>query len=138
VAIKIYPVYPAVRPTVLRFVTSLAPHSKHLNETDILDASILLRHVNVDDSGVYRCIIRPWTTNPIDLIEQSLPDDESTIQALNYKITLTGPRLCQSSPGGLPCFTAMRTSSPTVLDAYQTAFLQCVIKNQNRNFDFFF
>jgi len=25
----------------------------------------------------------------------------------------------------------MRTSSPTVIDAYQTAFLQCVIKNQN-------
>jgi hypothetical protein len=31
----------------------------------------------------------------------------------------------------------MRTSSPTVIDAYQTAFLQCVVKNQNRMTFFF-
>jgi hypothetical protein len=27
----------------------------------------------------------------------------------------------------------MRTSSPTVIDAYQTAFLPCVVKSHNRN-----
>jgi len=27
----------------------------------------------------------------------------------------------------------MRTSSPTVIDAYQTAFLPCVVKSYNRN-----
>ena len=59
-----------------------------------------------------------------------------------YSFTIElGPRLCQSSPGLLPCFTAMRTSSPTVIDAYQTAFLQCVVKSPSRSlnsFDEFF
>jgi len=131
VSIKIYPVYPAVRPTVLRFVTSLTPYSKHANETDILDASILLRHVNVDDSGTYRCVIRPWQMDPIEQVENPLLTDDTTVATLGYEVQLTGPRLCQSSPGGLPCFTAMRTSSPTIIDAYLTAFLQCVVKTPN-------
>jgi len=132
VNIKIYPVYPPVRPTVLRFVTSLNPHSKDSNETDILDASILLRHVNVDDSGIYRCVIRSWAMDPLEQAENTLSNDDSNAPSLNYRIQLTGPRLCQLSTGALPCFTAMRTSSPTVIDAYQTAFLQCVVKNHNR------
>lgn len=49
-----------------------------------------------------------------------------------FYFDLIGPRLCQTNPTTLPCFTAMRTSSPTVVDAYQTAFLQCVVKNHNR------
>jgi len=31
----------------------------------------------------------------------------------------------------------MRTSSPTIIDAYQTAFLQCVVKSHNRPIDVF-
>ena len=42
------------------------------------------------------------------------------------------PRLCQASPGTLPCFSGMRLSSPGVVDAYQTSFLQCVVNNFNR------
>jgi len=90
VNIKIYPVYPPVRPAVLRFVTSLTPRSKTLNETDILDASILLRFVNVDDSGIYRCVIRPWTMNPLENIENILFADDSKAPTLNYDIQLTG------------------------------------------------
>jgi hypothetical protein len=81
--------YPAVRPTVLRFVTSLTTLAKHLNETDVLDASILLRYVNVDDSGIYRCVIRPWTMDPLETLENSFTDD-STISTLDYQIQLTG------------------------------------------------
>jgi hypothetical protein len=44
-----------------------------------------------------------------------------------------GSRLCQASLGTLPCFSNMRTSSPTIIDAYQTAFLQCVVHTLNRN-----
>jgi len=129
---KIYPVFPAVRPTVLRFITSVSAISKNSNETDIIDASILLRHVNVDDSGVYRCIIRPWTMDPIKNIEDILNSADSDIPALIYKVHLTGPRLCQPSSGKLPCFSLIRTSSPTTIDAYQTAFLPCVVNNYNR------
>jgi len=135
--LKIYPVYPPVRPTVLRFVTSLTPYSKNSNETDILDASILLRYVNVDDSGIYRCVVRPWTIDPSEQFENTLSSEDADIESLNYQVQLTGPRLCQSNPGALPCFTAMRTSSPTVVDAYQTAFLQCVVKNHNRPINVF-
>jgi len=46
---------------------------------------------------------------------------------------LLAPRLCQPTGNALPCFTAMRTSSPTILDAYHSAFLQCVVKNNQRN-----
>lgn len=130
--IKIYPVYPPVRPTVLRFVTSLTPYSKNLNETDIIDASILLPYVNVDDSGTYRCVIRPWAMDPSEQVETIMFADDSKTSSLHYNLQLTGPRLCHASPGLLPCFTAMRTSSPTIVDAYQTAFLQCVVKSFNR------
>ncbi|UJR13461.1 hypothetical protein I4U23_000475 [Adineta vaga] len=130
--IKIYPVYPPVRPTVLRFVTSLTPYSKNLNETDIIDASILLPYVNVDDSGIYRCVIRPIPTDPIEQMELLLIKDELKKTSLTYNLNLTGARLCHSNPGTLPCFTAMRTTSPTIIDAYQTAFLQCVVKSYNR------
>jgi len=130
--IKIYPVFPAVRPTVLRFITGLTPYSKNSNETDIIDASNLLRHVNVDDSGIYRCIIRPWIVDSINNIEDIINNADFDVPALSYQVQLTGPRLCQPGPDKLPCFTAMRTSSPTIIDAYQTAFLQCVINNYNR------
>ena len=150
--IKIYPVFPAVRPTVLRFVTSLpTSSSKSVNESDVIDASILLRHVNIDDSGNYRCVIRPWTADTATDLEELLFKDESSLVALTYKVQITGsrriltqwmsislclsssaPRLCQASPGTLPCFSGMRTSSPAVIDAYQTSFLQCVVNNFNR------
>jgi len=87
---KIYPVYPLVRPTVLRFVTSLTPYSKNSNETDILDASILLQHVNVDDSGIYRCVIHPWTLDPSEQSENILSNDDLNTVSLNYQIQLTG------------------------------------------------
>ncbi len=88
--IKIYPVYPPVRPTVLRFVTSLTPYSKNLNETDILDVSILLRYVNVDDSGIYRCVIRPYPIDPLEKIEDILSRDDPNAVSLNYQVQLTG------------------------------------------------
>jgi hypothetical protein len=87
---KIFPVLPAVRPTVLRFVTSLSSYSKKSHEADITDASILLRHVNVDDSGIYRCIIRPWTVDPINHIEATLFDNDFDAPSLSYQIQLTG------------------------------------------------
>lgn len=130
--IKIYPVYPPVRPTVLRFVTSLTPYSKNLNETDIIDASILLPYANVDDSGTYRCVIRPMPADPLEQMEKLLFGDDTKTSSLVYNLQLTGARLCQSNPGTLPCFTAMRTSSPTIVEAYQTAFLQCVVKSFSR------
>jgi len=40
--------------------------------------------------------------------------------------------MCQSSLGTLPCFSNMRTSSPTFIDAYQTAFLPCIIHSYTR------
>lgn len=55
----------------------------------------------------------------------------------NSFILFLGPRLCQASLGPLPCFQNTRTSSPTIIDAYQTSFLQCVVQNYNRN-EFFF
>ncbi len=88
--IKIYPVFPPLRPTVLRFVTSLTSNSINSNETDVLDASILLRHVNVDDSGLYRCVIRPWTMNPYEQIEDIPLSSDSDVESLNYQIQLTG------------------------------------------------
>ncbi|CAF3636751.1 unnamed protein product [Adineta steineri] len=132
VNIKIYPVYPPVRPTALRFLSTLTPYSKNFNETDIIDATILLPYVNVDDSGIYRCVIRPWTIDPIERMENFLFADDSKSSSLYYNLQLIAPRLCHSSAGGLPCFTAMRTSSPTVIEAYQTSFLQCVVKTFNR------
>jgi len=130
--IKIYPIFPAIRPTVLRFMTSLPLALKKLNETDILDASVLLRHANVDDSGTYRCIIRPWSTDPLANLQEILFNDDSSISSLNYQVEITAPRLCQMTLGPLPCFSAMRTSSPTIIDAYHSAFLQCVVNNFNR------
>lgn len=88
--IKIYPVFPAVRPTVLRFVTSLPTSSKSLNESDVVDASILLRHVNIDDSGTYRCVIRPWTSDPLANLEEILFNDDSDLVALAYQVQITG------------------------------------------------
>jgi hypothetical protein len=126
--IKIYPVYPAVRPTVLRFITSVTPTSQISNATDIIDASVLLRHVNIDDSGIYRCVIRPWKSH----VQDNILEEIKGLPSINYHVQLTGPRLCQASLGALPCFTSMRTTSPTILDAYQTAFLQCVVHTYNR------
>jgi len=132
VNIKIYPVFPPVRPTVLRFITSTSPVSKSSNETDIIDVSVLLRHVNVDDSGIYRCVIRPWVPSNMDDFGDNLSDDNLKLPSLNYHVELTGPRLCQTGLIALPCFSNMRTSSPTIVDGYQTAFLQCVVHNHNR------
>jgi hypothetical protein len=130
--IKVYPVFPAVRPTVLRFITSTSPISKNSNETDIIDVSVLLRHINVDDSGIYRCVIRPWTGSNMNNIDDILMEENSNLPSLSYHVELTAPRLCQTSLGSLPCFSNMRTTSPTIVDAYQTAFLQCVVHNHNR------
>ena len=90
VNIKIYPVFPAVRPTVLRFITSTSPASKNSNETDIIDVSVLLRHVNVDDSGIYRCIIRPWTPTDMNNIDENLSESHSHLPAITYHVKLTG------------------------------------------------
>ena len=93
VNIKIYPVFPTIRPTVLRFTTTLTSQSKKHNETDILDASILLRHVNVDDTGVYRCVIRPWTADPISENQDVLVNSDANLAALTYQVQLTGKTL---------------------------------------------
>ena len=90
VKIKLYPVFPPVRPTVLRFVTELSSVLKNTTENDILDASILLRNVNVDDSGTYRCLIRPWATDSFEQLENILFNDDSNIGALEYELRLTG------------------------------------------------
>lgn len=90
VNIKIYPVFPAVRPTVLRFITSNSPTSKNANETDIIDVSILLRHVNVDDSGIYRCVIRPWMASDMNNMEENLFEGHSNLPSLTYHVKLTG------------------------------------------------
>jgi hypothetical protein len=90
VIFKIYPVFPAVRPSILRFITSTSPSSKDHNETDITDVSVLLRHVNVDDSGIYRCVIRPWTPSHTNNIEDNLSEGISNLPALTYHIHLTG------------------------------------------------
>lgn len=82
--------FPAIRPTVLRFMTSLSAEAKNLNETDILDASILLRHVNVDDSGRYRCVMRPWSVDPLANLQEILFNDDSSVRSLNYQIEITG------------------------------------------------
>lgn len=132
VNIKIYPIFPAIRPTVLRFMTGLTLAMKKFNETDILDASVLLRYANVDDSGTFRCIIRPWSTDPLANLQEILFNDDSSITSLDYQVEITAPRLCQMTLGPLPCFSAMRTSSPTIVDAYHSAFLQCVVNNFNR------
>lgn len=88
--IKIYPVFPAVRPTVLRFITTTSPASKNSNETDIMDVSVLLRHVNVDDSGIYRCVIRPWAPTQVNDIDDNLSESHSHLPALAYHVKLTG------------------------------------------------
>jgi hypothetical protein len=87
---KIYPVFPAVRPSVLRFITSTSPSSKDSNETDIMDVSILLRHINVDDSGIYRCVIHPWTSSPTNNFEDNLSEGHSNLPSLSYHVKLTG------------------------------------------------
>lgn len=130
---KIYPVFPPVRPTALRFMTSVTPSSQNANETDIIDVSILLRHINVDDKGIYRCVIRSWTPDRFRNADDHPRINEiSHLPALTYHVHSTGPRLCQQNLGSLPCFSSMITSSPTIIDAYQTTFLQCVVRTANR------
>lgn len=87
---KIYPVYPPVRPTVLRFITTNIQTSKHANETDIMDVSVLLRHVNVDDSGIYRCVIRSWLSSRTNNHENNGSDESSNLTSLSYHVALTG------------------------------------------------
>lgn len=131
VHIKIYPVYPAVRPTVLRFLTRTPSSSVAANETDIIDVSVLLRNVDVDDSGIYQCVVRPWSETPVSRIDETLPEDDPTVSTLSYHVELSGPRVCHSNFDLSPCFQETRTSSPTVVHAYQSAFLQCVVQNKN-------
>jgi len=132
IRIKIYPVFPAVRPTVLRFMTSLRPLAKTSNETDISDASVMLKNVNIDDSGIYQCVIRPWSSDAETARDEKSYELTSDLPKLSYHVTLTAPRLCQTTLGSLPCFLSMRTSSPTIIDAYQSAFLQCLVQNHRR------
>ena len=73
-------------------MTSLTSYSTNANETDILDASILLRYVNVDDSGVYRCVIRPWSMDPLEPIENVPLTIDSDVESLNYQVQLSGSR----------------------------------------------
>ncbi|CAF1201736.1 unnamed protein product [Adineta ricciae] len=131
--IKIYPVYPAVRPTVLRFLTNVSPLVANSNETDILDVSVLLKNVDVDDSGVYRCVVRSWSDTPVPNIEQLLLDDDQTLPSLSYHVELSAPRLCENTFERQPCFEDTRTSSPTIVDAYQSAFLQCIVPHDKLN-----
>ncbi|CAF2704636.1 unnamed protein product [Rotaria sp. Silwood2] len=88
--IKIYPVYTPVRPTVLRFITSTVPYSTNFNETDITDVSILLRYVNIDDSGIYRCIIRPQLSSHKNNNEDNRLEENANLSALSYRVELTG------------------------------------------------
>ncbi|CAF4434810.1 unnamed protein product [Rotaria sp. Silwood2] len=88
--IKIYPVYTPVRPTVLRFITSAVPYSTNFNETDITDVSILLRYVNIDDSGIYRCIIRPQLSSHKNNNEDNRLEENANLSALSYRVELTG------------------------------------------------
>lgn len=90
IRIKIYPVFPAVRPTVLRFLTSLKPITKTSNETDISDASVMLRNVNIDDSGIYQCVIRPWSSEAETARDEKSYELTSDLPKLSYHVTLTG------------------------------------------------
>ncbi|CAF2468890.1 unnamed protein product [Rotaria sp. Silwood2] len=92
--IKIYPVYTPVRPTVLRFITSTVPYSTNFNETDITDVSILLRYVNIDDSGIYRCIIRPQLSSHKNNNEDNRLEENANLSALSYRAWNI---LCQSN-----------------------------------------
>ena len=123
VTIKIYPVFPAVRPTVLRFITSISPISKASNETDIIDVSVLLRHVNVDDSGIYRCVIRPWTANRMNNIDENSYEYNADLPTLSYHVELTGvfpSALHQTKPTML---FSVRRSSPLPNQCRFTAVL---------------
>ncbi|CAF0728341.1 unnamed protein product [Adineta steineri] len=128
--IKIYPMYPTVRPTVFRFITSTPVSSPGANETDLIDVSILLRHVNVDDSGIYRCVIRSWSDAPMTNIEDNFWEENPTLPTLSYHVELSGPRICQTEFDKSPCFQKTRTTSPAIINAYQVAFLQCVVQNK--------
>lgn len=128
--LRIHPVFPAVRPIALRFLTSLSSEGKQLNETDVVDASILLRHINVDDSGLYVCLVRSLNTESYVEIDELLQTNKYPM--LRYQLEVNSARLCQMSPAALPCFSSMRTSSPTIVDAFQTTFLQCLVNSFNR------
>ncbi|UJR33859.1 hypothetical protein I4U23_021280 [Adineta vaga] len=130
--IKIYPVYPAVRPTVVRFLTT-DPLSLNVNETDIIDVSILLRNVDIDDSGIYRCVVRPWTDDSVTSIDDILSENDELLPKLTYHVELSSPRLCQTNLERFPCFQDTRTSSPTIVNAYHSAFLQCIVPYENLN-----
>ena len=88
--IKIYPMFPIVRPTVLRFITNVPVNSKNANETDILDASVLLRNANIDDSGIYRCVIRPWTAKLMKNRQDDDIDAYKEAPTLTYHLELNG------------------------------------------------
>ena len=102
--LKIYPVFPIGRPMAIPFVTSLTTESKILNETDIVDASILLRHVNIDDSGTYSCIIRPINFDRILTIEEILSKEDSQIPILQYQIHFKGNSFNKKSISLFYCF----------------------------------
>ena len=90
VSFKIYPVFPPVRPTAHRFMTSVLPTSQNANETDIIDVSILLRHINVDDKGIYRCVIRSWSSDRFRNMDDNPHKEVTYLPALTYHVHSTG------------------------------------------------
>ncbi|CAF1378787.1 unnamed protein product, partial [Didymodactylos carnosus] len=115
-SLRVFPAYAPVRPTVQRFIFNTT--TSNINDTTI-DMSIMLRHVNVDDSGVYRCVVVPQ-------------QEKGPTQILDYYVELTSPRLCQFGYNGAPCFDNMVTSSPTIIGAYKIAYLPCRIYDYKR------
>jgi hypothetical protein len=55
-----------------------------------MDVSVLLRHVNVDDSGIYRCVIRPWIADNANNMKDNTFDEDSDLSSLDYHVELTG------------------------------------------------
>lgn len=71
-------------------MTSVVPTSQNANETDIVDVSVLLRHINVDDKGIYRCVIRSWGSDRLRNLDE-IPHTEMThLPALTYHVHSTG------------------------------------------------
>ncbi|CAF0930925.1 unnamed protein product [Didymodactylos carnosus] len=109
-SLRIFPAYIQVRPTAQRFILNRTIS----NTSDVtVDMSIVLNHVNVDDSGLYRCVVVPQY-------------EKGPTQILDYYVELTSPRLCQFGYNGAPCFDNMVTSSPAIVGAYKNvAQLPC-------------
>jgi hypothetical protein len=55
-----------------------------------MDVSVLLRNVNVDDSGIYRCVVRPLTATNMNNMDDSFLEDDSDLPILTYHVELSG------------------------------------------------